>query len=108
MRCVICGGLASERDDLTAEGLRCATCTMRSEVETHERNIVERAEQRKQRNAYWRAIFAGWAQSGVMMVVAFFFCYAGDGAPRAGWMVPLLLVILGLRVALSFRLRWAF
>jgi hypothetical protein len=107
LRCVVCGGMVTERDDLTAEGLRCAPCSMRSEIEGHERNIVEEAERKKQRGLYRRASWAAWAHSILWAVAAAFFCFNGAVRHDAWWW-PLFAVVIGVRVALWLRQRWAF
>ncbi|HEX4459336.1 MAG TPA: hypothetical protein VIA18_15260 [Polyangia bacterium] len=93
--------MVTERDDLTADGLRCATCSLRSEIEGHERNIADEAERKKQRGLYRRADWIGWAHAVV---------WGGTGElllPRGGMVYAWWAIVLIIRVALFWRQRWA-
>ena len=93
--------MVTERDDLTAEGLRCRPCSMRSEIETHERNIVEERELKRQRSMRRRASVIGWAHSVVWV------CLAELLVPRGVLRDAAWLLAIGVRIALFWRQRWA-
>jgi hypothetical protein len=95
--------MVTERDDLTAEGLRCAGCSMRSEIEGHERNV---AEERKQRSLNWRVSWIAWAHFVLWVVAAWVFSVANGGVHH-DWLLPLEAVAIGGRIVLHFRERWA-
>ena len=94
--------MVTERDDLTADGLRCASCSMRSEIEGHERNIADEIERKKQRSLYVRADWIGWAHAIVWFCTAELLCPRGSA-----WVYALWTVVLVVRLALFWRQRWA-
>lgn len=94
--------MVTERDDLTADGLRCATCSMRSEIEGHERNIADESARKQQRRLHRRVKRISVANTVVWLCTADVVCRG-----ESGWLYALWGVAFAVCVALFWRQRWA-
>jgi hypothetical protein len=105
VQCVVCGAVMQpHQGDVTEHGIRCRACSMRDEIGAHERRAAEAEVERAQRRLTRRASSAAWAHAVLWSAMGIAFL-ANSG--RGSWVVPLVVVVLGLEVALIMRRRFA-
>lgn len=105
--CVGCGAqVAPAEADLTADGLRCRSCSLGAEVKGHVVNVAVAEQVRRNRGVRRRAGNVIYGHSVVWLTTVIIFCGA-DGGRHLAWFAPPALAVLVPLVGFFFRQEWA-